>query len=1341
MRFIKYSICLLLFFVSFQNTWANLIPVKGSDVFMHSDVLSVVQDKEGFMWFASFDGLYRYDGNEMKVYRHINGDSLSLVSNRLTCLTVDHKDRVVIGTEANGLCVFDKKTEQFTAIKINGNRQVTVDNVFCDASGNVWVGSDFGLSKVKEDEQGKFHTLNIFDSNVRVREVIQGKNGLLWTLTSKGLYTVHPDNFRIVHHKLNINKEHIKTIYRDKNNRIWAGTFKGLYQLNGKFKPIKKHIDASILSVYMDRENTLWVGTKNKGLMYSEDGGKSFIPYQPYKSIHPLYNNKAITTFFESDEGILWLGSLANGAYTNEKIFRYLEQFKNPYDVNPNTLFSCYTFHQDQDSILWVGTLGQGLGIYDRKTGEVVDYRKNNPQLQSIKISKILPLPDQSFYIFSSPNIYHLTKQDQQSLLEGKKIQLKSINPIAPFYKPSVTYANMDEDQHLWLSTNTGLYEYIPSKDDFYKGKVNQYRTEGYLGLTNNTVKYVVTHREGDVKYVWVGSKVGLSLLKFDEKKHEKSIAKFYKGSGEFNLPSNFIASMIKGEGNTLWIGCLGGGLVKCDINPKNIHAPQFTKYLEKDGIKTNQLEQLQLDEKGKLWMSGYGISSFNPSTLEVESFEFNSAVRQNYYKIRRSYFSPDHELLFGTDNGFVLFNPSKYKVDFTKKKPQFTSLKVNDKEVKMGEKYDRNIILTQPLNTSEKVILLPHQNNIELTFTAFAYNSQKEELFKYKMSGVDEDWVISSNPYAVYRNLPYGQHTFELLTFNGKWSDTAVMMEFDLQAPFYLTTSAYIIYILLILGSVFSYYQWKKTQLNRLHKLEIVELKEKETENIQKAKLDLFTFVCHDMKTPLTLILDPIQDLIYNKDFKPEIHHDLQVIRKNAVKLQKLVVELMDFQKFENKELRISPQEVNLNAFIHQIIQHFKILSEKRNIKLLLDAKEEEMIVFVDPVQFEKVIFNLISNALQYTPQHGEITICLKEQEKAILIDVMDTGMGIQPEVIDNVFDPYFQQKTSGRGSGIGLAVTKSIVEQHSGKISVISQEKKGSTFTIELLKGNDHFDKIYTDQEQSYIDENSPIVEEVNVEVDPLELEDEVRDANLLIVDDNEDISEYLHIKFSPLYNVLLANDGAAALEIVKKNNIDLIITDITMDKMDGLEFCKAIKEETQTAPIPIIFLSAKDDVQTQLETYNMGANAFISKPFSFEILSARVKNLLSNVTVSSFEVAPSEIEISSKDEQLLEEAMKYIENNLENTELNVEQLCKELGVSRSQLYRKVKTITNMSISEFIRTIRLKRAAQILEVDGSSILDVMDKVGFNNPSYFTRTFKKQFGVSPKEYSKQFMK
>ncbi|WP_062621615.1 hybrid sensor histidine kinase/response regulator transcription factor [Flammeovirga sp. SJP92] len=1335
----KYTLCLLLFFVVIQNAVANLIPVKGSDVFMHSDILSVVQDKEGFMWFASFDGLYRYDGIEMKVYKHMEGDSLSLASNRIISLAVDHKDRIFIGTDVNGLCVFNKKTGKFKTIKINPNKQVTIDAVFCDPSGNIWVGSDSGLTKVVEDEQGEIHLLNIIDSSVRVRQIIEGNNGQLWALSSKGIYVIHPNTLRIVHRPFRINQEHIKTIYKDKNNRIWAGTYKGLYEINKKFKPIKKHVEATVISVYMDKENTLWVGTKNKGLIYSNDGGKHFKPYQSYTSIYPFYNNKAITTFFESDEGILWLGSLSNGAYTNEKIFRYLEQFKNPYENNPNTLFACHTFYQDKDSILWVGTLGQGLGIFDRKTKKVIDFRDNNPELKHLKVSKILPLPDGSFYLFSNQFTYHVTKQDQQRLVNGKRIQLKLINPIAPYRRPSVTYASIDDDQHLWLSTNKGLYEYIPSKENFYKGNVNVYRTEGYLGLTNSTTKYVVTHREGHIKYVWIGTKVGLNLLKIDEKKQEKFIAKFYKGDGENSLPSNFIASMIKGEGNTLWIGCLGGGLLKCEINPKDIYAPKFTKYTEKDGIITNQLEQLQLDKNGEIWMSGYGISKFNPATLKVKTYEFNSAIRQNYYKIRRSYYSPNDELLLGSDNGFVLFKPSNYKGATTQYTPQFTSLKVNDKEVKVGQSYDGKTILTAPLNESPSINLAHHQDNIEISFTAFGFHSQKNEIYKYRMSGVDADWVESKKANAIYRNLPYGDHTFELLTYNGKWSEKPVKLELHVNAPFYLTTSAFVTYLLLLLGSIFAYYQRKKAQLKRSHELEIVELKAKETENIQKAKLDLFTFICHDMKTPLTLILDPIQDLIYKKEFKPEVQRDLQVIRKNAVKLQKLVVELMDFQKFKNKEMRISPQEIELNAFIHQVIHHFELLSEKRNIKLSLDSIQKEVIAFIDPVQFEKVIFNLVSNAMQFTPENGEIIIQLKELSHSIVIAIKDTGKGIRPEALKSVFDPYFQQKTSGRGSGIGLAVTKSIVEQHSGTIAVDSKMKEGSTFTIELLKGNGHFDKIYSDQEQSYIDENSPIVEEINTEIDTLELEQEMKGANLLIVDDNEDISQYLHIKFSSHYNVITAKNGVEALDIVKKQNIDLIISDITMREMDGLAFCKNIKEQPQTANIPIVFLSAKDDVQTQLKTFNMGADAFISKPFSFDILSARVKNLLTSASSSSFEVEPSEIEMSSKDEQLLEEAMQYIEANLENSDLNVEHLCKELGVSRSQLYRKVKMITNMSISEFIRTIRLKRAAQILQVDGSSILDVMDKVGFNNPSYFTRTFKKQFGVSPKEYSKQF--
>jgi signal transduction histidine kinase/DNA-binding response OmpR family regulator len=768
-------------------------------------------------------------------------------------------------------------------------------------------------------------------------------------------------------------------------------------------------------------------------------------------------------------------------------------------------------------------------------------------------------------------------------------------------------------------------------------------------------------------------------------------------------------------------------------------------------------MERMEFDEKGNMWFGAYGVNTYAPNTGNGRVFTEDDGILGKYYKIRSMHKTYDGELIFGCEQGIFTLNPND--LDNTRMEvlpsARIVDLEINNRTIAWGKngQFEQSIIHTNQLR------LNADQKTMKLFFSAMYYDSPQNNRYKYKLEGVDEDWVYTTGkqPYAIYSNLPSGRHLFTVYAANssGYWSEQPTLLEIVVVPPFWWSWYARAGYALMGIMAFFLYGKYKKHKQIKENDLILDQLKQEEHHRLQKMKLQLFTHITHDMKTPLSLILDPINELIYKKEFQSKTVSDLQIIRKNAIKLQKLVLELMDFQQFESSQVQLYPQRVQIKTFILQIMHLFDYLADQNKVTFTFHSNHPNIELYIDVKQFEKVVFNLLANAFQFTPNGGTIEVEAEERENEVILYFKDSGIGISPKTQERIFEPYFQQETTGKGSGIGLAVAQLIVSQHQGQITLESREREGSTFIIRIPKSKEHFEEVVPQtailnrqiqhHAKDYLDllqrDDETIKSEITKKIDVPAM------PHVLLIEDDLDIRSYLAGKLAESYEIHTVCNGAEALTHIQHNAVDLIISDLMMPEMDGLDFCKRIKDNHQFSHIPIIVLSAKDDTQTQLDIYGLGIEAFMSKPFSSEVLSARIENLLKGHenqlggknSDEVFNLELSKSEITAKDELFLENLLKYVEENLSDPEMNVQDLCLGLGISRAQLYRKIKILTGMSANEFVRTIRLKKAAQILKIDGSSVFQAMIQVGLNNPSYFSKTFKAQFGSTPKEYAKQF--
>ncbi len=1265
-------------------------------------------------------------------------------------------------------------------------------------------------------------------SGSRINHLMIDRSNSLWVSTDNGVNILSPGANRIskkYHDPFNPNGLPLNKVlcsFEDSERIMWFGTEMGVSMYDrdkDTFTNFMHNSDDesslihnSVMSITEDSKGRIIIGTLGGISILKKDGSLKFINYTQNPSSESELNNNFINCLYADRWGNIWVGTERGGINkfnSTKREFEYFERIsENNNTLSNNTINSIF----EDDRNIWIGTAGGGLNQYSKRTGTIKHYTLSENKSGTI----------------SSNFITAITRDEKNTLWVGtwgggvnKLVNEDLPNQRFVYYRPGtentiindyVSSIVPDYNGNLWIGTNGGLDLYSLEKETFLH--INEIVENSDM---LSSIGCIIKDKE--TKW-WIGTQYGLVKLEFDlvdDELTNLSLKKYiYNEENTSSLSGNYVTSLCKDSEDNLWIGTYGHGLNKL-ISDEN--EGSFISYSQKDGLSNNIIYTITEDISGNLWLTtDYGLSRYNKTDKVFRNYFIADGLQNNQYYWAAAFVNNTGKLYFGGMNGLNTFYPDWLHENKTEINVVLTDFTIFNQSVIPGEKYNGKIAISKSINNSEFIRLSHKSKEFSLEFSALDYEQPLANQYAYMLEGFDNDWniVSSDRRFANYTNLKPGKYTFLVKATNshGKWSDNTRKLNIIITPPFWDTWWFKLLIIIGVIASIISYNRYRvfalQTQKKKLEKqvhertLEIEDQKEiLEKKNIQLAnrqeliegqkeklesqndklidlnkrvkqvnqlKLRFFTNISHEFRTPLTLILAPLEKLRTQSDrFDEETQKSLSIMHRNSQRLLNLINQLMDFRKLEQGKMQLQVSEVNLNEFITNIIESFGALADKLNIKLSLSIAEDIPVVWLDHQKIENVLYNLLSNAIKHTPADGEITVRIRKSDSNhndfadametdhLIIEVTDTGYGIDEEGLLHIFDRFYQidsDTASGRpiGTGIGLSLAKEFIKLHKGKIRVISKLCEGSSFFIHIPYRQEQYPTETLGQQKynpNAIKQQTSILANNMSATTPKTTSDHKKVKGrpvIQITEDNNDLREFLANKLKDKYNIIEAENGRVGYELATVNNPDVIISDIMMPEMDGLEMCTKIKTNLVTSHIPVILLTAKGTIENQIEGLETGAEIYLPKPFDLELLNAHISNLLDSRKklyehfLVKDKIDTEEITNTSVDDKFLNSLLNIINSNIENPELNVNMLLKELSISRSLLHRKITTLTNMSTVEFITNIRLKKSAEMLHDSNNNISEVAYAVGFNDPKYFSRIFKKQFGKSPSDYQKSLL-
>ncbi len=1300
----------------------------------HSEVMAITCDSNGYLWLGTLNGLARFDGYHISTYiKDIYGGALSNV--RILSLYIDNNN-LYIGTEGGGLNIMDLSTNKITQPE---NSPDIINKIVKGINHNIWIGSSLGIFSISGNtcKLACSHIANVLD----VQEI---SNDILLAASKNGLYLIDIKN----NSSQRLFDGFFRSILKLNNNTFLVGGSQGLFLLDSK--KTLNIISPLDVSCSLRTSDGIWVGTINDGI-YRYDDKLNLIGQFHQQNNEGLANN-GIRAIYKDFSGVLWFG-------TQNGLCKYLDRasefafYSSILDSNnPKTA----SFYQDPiTSDLWISSQYSGIRVM-KSNGET--YIPNLPSLSKSTVSAFFRDRNGSLWIGTWDNLYILKTGYEKAIARHQTPSM--IRFANKFQIEGITIFKIveDKDGEIWLSTNNGIYRYTPSENDFYEGKISHYANDSDHGglITGNTITDIFVDQKapGERKIIWAGTNHGLNKIVIDGMNKRLHIIKIYSNPNSKNgMQGDFVSVIHQDKDSNLWIVCINGFLNEIIGHRFSNDKPIFKTVDINANGSFDTTESLQEDNKGYFWMGGLRLIRFNPHDLSIKYYEGENGIQNNSFKIWSSCKLSSGNLVFGGINGFSVFNPNKLKDNNVVPKIAFNDLSIFDNVIEPNQEYRGKKILSKVLNDTKNLTLPYFLNSIKISFSALHYASPSQNSYKYKLSGYDSDWHYSTgnNNIATYTNLSPGTYTFTVYASNcdNVWCNLPKTLSIKIRPPLWETNVAYIFYLFALAAAFFALRRSLILKEKRKNDVIVQNLKIKEEENRMNQMKTVFTDISHELKTPLTLISAPIEELASEIKLDSVSAKKFEYVRKNISHLLDLIEQIMDFLRFENNTINLHLSEENIVPLITSVMQFFEDMASRRSIHFVFDCKEKDITIICDRDRIEKVLFNILGNAFKYTPDHGEIKVSCIDRENDILVKISDNGPGISPEDIGHVFERFYTGKDNQKGgTGIGLALCKAIIEQHKGTISLESIENSGSTFFFTLLKGVSHFSqKDIQNMSKGY--KNSPYSIKYG-DSTTLSTESVVNEAspnfktNIMIVEDNSELRSYLQESLRSYYKVSVAEDGKKAYELALEKGFDLIISDIMMPVMDGMELCKAIKTDIRLSHIPVILLTSKGEVESKIEGYNIGADDYIPKPFEMKLLIARIDNLirerekLRSLFQKQVVIEPSKVTVLSINEQFLSKCLKLVEDRISDSSYCVEEFCKDLDLSRPAVYKKIKSLTGLSVVEFIRSIRLKRAAQLLMQESSSIKDIMYMVGFDNGSYFSECFKKEFGCTPSEYVKR---
>ncbi len=1388
-----------------------------SSNFIHS----ICEDRKGNLWIGTRNGLNMLDFVK-DCFLCFYNDSLanqSLAGNWINAVYCDKSGSVWVGTNGQGLdrVIYDSINESYYfehfSISSNNSLKLSSDiirSIYEDSKGRLWIGTNNGLNLYNRD----LNTVTIFNNDPfrvqsisfdEIRCVYEDTHQTIWIGTQYGLNRWIEGTSDFIRYLSNsddpnsLSHFHINDIGEDPEGNLYIGTLGGLniYDTqaeNFKHLPVQWKVNLSlnnefVNSIYCDKTGLVWIGTEKGGINKFNIYQKQFMYYAAEPADTIRLNHNTVNSILDESE-YLWIGTAGGGLNLIDKGRRKAFYYSNdPHRTNSLSSDFITSICRDNKKNLWIGTWGSGFTkmISSKGNGEFITFQHDASDPNSL-INNFVS----TIYEDNKGNIWVGTEGGLDLFHPEKNSFIHIFNQ--PRFSIPVTEVGCilrDSYGNLWVGTRNGLF-LIPSE------------------VVDNVE---ISSNSGNIIYLQ------------NDPEHPGSLSESY------------VISLFEDSKKRIWVGTYGNGLNKVIWNGDPQEEIRFIHYTQEQGLSNNVIYGILEDEDEYLWLStDYGLARFDSKKEKFSNYFVADGLRSNQFYWSACSKGIDGTLYFGGMNGVNYFHPKEIANNQNQPIPVLTEFKVYNNPVEPGKPSGRRIILNKVISETKEIRLNYKENTFSLEFSGLSYNLQDKNRYAYKLEGVDEDWITVSSDrrFANYTKLKGGEYTFFLKAANndGLWNQTPLDLKIVITPPFWqrnwfrtlivvFLMSMIVLYLKLhtrslqlqkrkleqqvkertaqienqkeILKDQAEKLQETNTQLAKRQELiegqkvklenqnrEILEQRDrliqlnKKVKATNQLKLKFFTNISHEFRTPLTLILGPLEKLLKNTKMGAETKDLLSLINRNAERLLHLINQLMEFRKIEKGKMKLHVQQGEISNFLQNILYAFHDLAQQHHIKLEFSSEGKEQPAWFDHEKLENIIYNLFSNAFKYTPEGGKVWIKVTfvdnriENDKEVShklvghqafleIEVGDTGIGISKDKLPYIFKRFYRAESANditQGTGIGLSLTRELVKVHRGHISVKSEAGKGTVFTIQIP----YLKKVFTSEEITDAKLSvSSLPNQVSMLKNMLEAErNKVTDyqgekwikyigrPTLLIVEDNFELGEFVASRLNQTFNIHLAGDGEEAFELAVKRNPDLIVSDIMMPVSDGLELCSRIKQNISTSHIPVILLTAKGTVENQIEGFKTGADEYIPKPFNLDLLETRVKNLIESRMLlrqafyQKQELRAEELTENPIDQKFLKEALTLIERNLDNTEFGVNEFASTMCVSRSLLHKKLSALTDQSATDFINTIRLKKSRELMVSGTYNVSEVAYAVGYNDPKYFSRLFRKHFGISPTDYLKE---
>jgi signal transduction histidine kinase/ligand-binding sensor domain-containing protein/DNA-binding response OmpR family regulator len=1396
-----------------------------------SNVTSVAQTPDGYLWIGTSDGLNRFDGYTFTVYRNDPHDSTSLSDNNITTLFVDSKGDLWIGTQTSGLSRYIRDKDNFKNYSSRTHEASSISSYYVksiaeDADHQLWIATTMGLNKydpAKDSFQRYFHEISIVvkqstpDSLVRhhvpdhIVKAIAAFKATTFNNTQsfqKALSGVLSEREILIWQStilkycvLKITADHIAVLRADSLGNLWMTYDKiGLGFFNPRSNVLKLYNDPhtdgfwnkEIRSLYVDRD-FLWIGTRDGEL------GKLSIANDILSVINIPFQTYNIESVISDSKGKIWFGDDYGlcRIMTDENVFyRYQNEENNLYSL-PTTAVK--VIFEDVQKNIWIGCAfgGLSLTISDMVFEHYKHYQNSNSSLSKNSVSSVLEDSKGNIWIgYFTMGIDRINKDKTITRFEYNPSNSGGIG------KGSVFEIFEDDDGTIWIGTYEGGLQYFDAQSNSFVTIKNDIKKESTI--TTNDVRAIAEDNEGNL---WIAIH-GQGVARVDG--HDKSIKHYYANYDDLqhSLANDWVFTLIVDKQNNVWVGSvyglsvlyegadnfvtynrdnnnLGHNMVKSLLEDRNGNIwvgtenglnlfdkkkKSFTLYNDKSGLPNNVIHAIQQDGQGNLWIStNNGLSRFNSELKTFINYSVLDGLQSNEFFPNASCRSKSGRMLFGGCNGLNIFDPNKILADSSSISVHFSGLSLFNKPVKVGSE-----MLPVPLDQISELTFASNQNVFSISFVGLSYRHSEKIHYAYKLEGFETQWnYVGSKHEATYTNLDPGTYTFKVKAANieGVWNDHAQVVKVVVRPPFWKTPVAYIIYVLFVLSLL---YLLRRTIVYREHlrgELRLQQLEAQKTHEMDSLKLKFFTNISHEFRTPLTLIIGPSETLIQGSEAMDASKRNsyFQLIHRNAQRMLRLINQLLDISALDAGFMKLRVGRHDIIAFCRNIAEAFQYRADNARLQYRFESDVDSADVYFDYDIVEKVLYNLISNAIKFTNEGGKVLVRLNVTDGAdtnlppamrnrapscqfIKLEVEDNGIGIPSSLKEKVFERFYQaenNKGKKNGTGIGLALAKQLVERHYGNITVQSEEGRGCVFTVWLPVSASCFS---TDEIQSVNLMNTQTVKEkrsaLDSEMDSIEVHDDrftdkqlLGNPIVLIVEDSNDIRSYVYLNLQGEYNVYEASNGEIGFKKALELNPDLIISDVIMPLSGGFELCEKIKNHPQTSHIPVILLTARSSEGYELEGLRNGADDYIAKPFSLPVLKARIKNIIEarqkikDKFYGDLNFEPKNVASNQLDKGFMNQLITAIEANISDENFNPDILAEQLHVSRSQLYKKVKGLTGLSVSIFTRNIRLRKAAVLLQSNTLSISEVAYHVGFSDPGYFTKCFREMYSKSPSEY------